>query len=119
MKTAQNTFGVIFRPQNSALFHKILYIAPKDMMRCFFSSKTLEFSDLFVSNSYQSACLLLREFLLLVLNPESSNDKRKSQYWIAKDTQLYWSTILAKDTGVVEYYTCKQMSVLNSKQKAL
>ena len=60
-------------------------------------------SPLFVSSSsYQSACLLLREFLLLVLDPESSNDKRKSQYWRGKDTRV--SNILAKHTQhTVEY----------------
>ena len=69
-------------------------------------------SPLFVSSSsYQSACLLLREFLLLVLDPESSNDKRKSQYWRGKDTRV--SNILAKYTQhTVEYFTCKHTGVL-------
>ena len=57
------------------------------MMKCFFSSKPLEFSALFVS-SYQSACLLLREFLLLVLHPESSNDKRKVNIGSAKTLSI-------------------------------
>ena len=83
-------------------FHKILYIASSKIgWNAFFSSKPLESSALFVL-SYQSACLLLREFLLLVLHPESSNDKRKVNIGSAKTLSiLEWVIYLPNTLGIL------------------